>query len=113
QIGAGGPTALGLAYNHGKLPAFLARPPERPHVEDPAYAARLPDLDTGLLFTMVAGLLNLLLMHDVLSGVPGGLARRREEERRRRRREALRAELAAEQAAAAQATPGGGEEAQA
>lgn len=116
QIGAGGPTALGLAYNHGKLPAFLVDPPEYPDFEDPAYAARLPDLDTGLLFTMVAGLLNLLLIHDVISGVPGGLARRREEERRRRRREALRAELAAEQATAAaeqQQPTGGGEEGQA
>ncbi len=111
QVGAGGPTAVGLAYNHGKLPRFLADPPEEPDYRDPAYAATLPGVDTGLLLTMVAGLLNLLLIHDVLCGVPGGIARRREEERRRLRREALRAELLAEAAAEEQAQAPGDEDA--
>ncbi len=43
---------------------------------------------------MIAGLLNLLLVHDALGGVPGGLMRRREEKKRRERHDALRAELA-------------------
>lgn len=94
QIGAGLPTLVGLAYNHEKIPGFK---PEWPDINDPAdsdrYAARLPDNDTGLLFTMIAGLLNLLLIHDALNGVPGGIARREEEERRKRRIAALRKEL--------------------
>ena len=100
QVGAGLPTALGLAYSHGRLPKL--QPPDLSHpslLEDPAYAARLGDVDTGLLFTMIAGLLNLLLIHDALNGVPGALGRRVEERRRRERLDALRAEvLAARQA---------------
>ena len=99
QVGAGLPTLLGLAYTHGKLPGS---PAEAPDHRTPEYAARLPAIDTGLLLTMVAGLLNLLLIHDALSGVPGGRARRRDELMRRRRLDALRAELAAE-------TAGGGQ----
>lgn len=92
QVGAGLPTLFGLAYTHGKLPGSPAEPPDMRSRE---FAVRFPAIDTGLLLTMVAGLLNLLMVHDALSGVPGGLARRREEAMRRRRLDALRAELAA------------------
>lgn len=104
QLGAGGPTLLGLAYNHEKIPGLRYDPPD---VSDPnqveAYAARLPGNDAGLLFTMIAGLLNLLLISDALNGVPGAMTRRIEEKRRERRLAALREELAAERAAAAKA----------
>ena len=80
---------MALAYSHGRLPW---KPPEI-DIHDEAYIARLPAVDAGLLFTMVAGLLNLLLIHDALCGVPGATLRRQEEERRRAAREALREEL--------------------
>ncbi|MGE0710685.1 MAG: DUF6677 family protein [Planctomycetota bacterium] len=107
QIGAGLPTFAALAYNHDKLPGlhpgFLELVDAPGGVQAPAYAAQLPRNDTGLLFTMIAGLLNLLLVHDAMSGVPGAINRRIMEERRRRRLEKLRAELGAEAAAAAPA----------
>lgn len=91
QVGVGLPTGVALAYTHGKLPWK----PERDdyYYAQASYVARLPDIDTGLLLTMVAGLLNLLLIHDALNGIPGALQRRLEEERQRRRIEAMRAEL--------------------
>ena len=99
QLGAGLPTGVALAYAHGKLPW---QPPSL-KVEDPEYIDRLPDVDVGLLFTMVAGLLNLLLIHDLLCGVPGAALRRAEEARLTRRLEALKAELTREAAAGAPA----------
>lgn len=96
QLGAGLPTGAALAYAHGKLPW---KPPAL-EVHDPEYVARLPDVDVGLLFTMVAGLLNLLLIHDLLCGVPGAALRRAEEARLARRLEALKAELQREAGAA-------------
>lgn len=97
QLGAGLPTGVALAYAHGKLPW---QPPPL-EVHDPEYVDRLPDVDVGLLFTMVAGLLNLLLIHDLLCGVPGAALRRAEEARLARRLEALKAELQREAAAGA------------
>lgn len=97
QLGAGLPTGVALAYAHGKLPW---QPPPL-EVHDPEYVDRLPDVDAGLLFTMVAGLLNLLLIHDLLCGVPGAALRRAEEARLARRLEALKAELRREAAAGA------------
>lgn len=91
QIGVGLPTLVALGYTHGHLPGL---PPARPDYQDAEYVARLPDVDTGLLFTMIAGLLNLLLVHDALSGVPGALVRRLEEERQRERLDAIKAEQA-------------------
>lgn len=99
QLGAGLPTGAALAYAHGKLPW---QPPALV-VSDPEYVARLPDVDVGLLFTMVAGLLNLLLIHDLLCGVPGAALRRAEEARLARRLEALKAELQREASAGAPA----------
>ncbi len=99
QLGAGLPTGAALAYAHGKLPW---KPPAL-EVHDPEYVDRLPDVDVGLLFTMVAGLLNLLLIHDLLCGVPGAALRRAEEARLTRRLEALKAELQREAAAGAPA----------
>jgi len=102
QLGAGGPTLLGLSYNHNKIPGLHYDPPDvsdPEHVEE--FAARLPDNDTGLLFTMIAGLLNLLLVSDALNGVPGAMSRRIDDKRRERRLAALREELAEERAAKA------------
>lgn len=107
QVGAGGPTSVGLIYSR----TSLERPTGNEEFEDPAYCRGHPDRDTGLLFTMIAGLLNLLLVHDALGGVPGGLMRRREEKRRRERLDALRAELEAERVA--KAGGGGSEDAEA
>lgn len=91
QVGVGLPTGLALAYTHEKLPWKPDREDE--DFQSPAYVARLPQVDTGLLLTMIAGLLNLLLIHDALNGIPGALQRRIEEDRHRRRLDALRAEL--------------------
>jgi hypothetical protein len=114
QIGAGLPTFLALAYNHDKIPGLhpgFLELLERPGgVEAPEFAAQLPRNDTGLLFTMIAGLLNLLLVHDAISGVPGAIGRRVQDERRRRKLEKLRVELSTE---AAQAEPKEGEVVQA
>jgi hypothetical protein len=95
QVGVGLPTGLALAYTHGKLPWKPDR--EGDDWQSPAYVARLPQVDTGLLLTMIAGLLNLLLIHDALNGIPGALHRRLEDDRQRRRLDALRAELEREQ----------------
>lgn len=93
QVGGGLPTAVGLAYSHGHLPWK----PDRGEVywQQEEYISRLPAIDTGLLLTMVAGLLNLLLIHDALNGMPGALQRRVEEARHRARLELLRKELEA------------------
>ncbi|MCO5168624.1 MAG: hypothetical protein M9894_19970 [Planctomycetes bacterium] len=101
QVGAGLPTAAGLAYSHGHLPWT----PDRSEVywAEAEYVSRLPAIDTGLLLTMVAGLLNLLLIHDALNGMPGAQQRRAEEARHRARLERLRKELEA----GAQAPDGG------
>jgi hypothetical protein len=93
QVGAGGPTGLGL---------LISRKHHYPQSEEELrsleYTRGYPDRDTGLLFTMIAGLLNLLLVHDALNGVPGALGRRRDERLRRKRLDALREELLAERA---------------
>lgn len=98
QVGVGLPTGLALAYSHGALPWKPDR--EAGYFSEPGYVANLPDVDTGLLLTMVAGLLNLLLIHDALNGIPGALQRRLDEARQRRRLDALRAELERERAQA-------------
>lgn len=95
QVGVGLPTGVALAYTHGKLPWKPDRADE--DFQSAAYVARLPQIDTGLLLTMIAGLLNLLLIHDALNGIPGALQRRLEEGRHRRRLDALRAELEREE----------------
>ena len=46
----------------------------------PENIPKLPRLDEGLLYTMIAGLLNLLLIHDALLGAPGALLRRDRED---------------------------------
>lgn len=98
QIGCGLPTGLAVLRSKGMLPGVAPPARDPGYRADPEWIARLPDQDTGLLFTMVAGLLNLLLVYDALQGVPGAIARRAEEARTRRRIEALRQELAAKAA---------------
>ena len=101
QIGVGIPTGMGLLYSHGMLPGPKpVLPMTGTEFAAQSYARGHPDRDTGLLFTMIAGLLNLLLIHDALSGVPGALARRADERRRRSRLDALRKEVLAEREAA-------------
>ena len=95
QIGCGLPIGLTLARNRG----VFGEAPIPPDPSDPEYQKRLPEVDTGLLLTMVAGLLNLLLIHDALNGIPGALQRRLEDARQRRRMDAMRAELERERAA--------------
>jgi TM2 domain-containing membrane protein YozV len=104
QIGVGIPTGIGLLYSHGMLPGPKpVLPLTGAEFAAQSYARGHPDRDTGLLFTMIAGLLNLLLIHDALSGVPGALVRRADERRRQSRLDALRAEVLAEREAAAAA----------
>jgi hypothetical protein len=91
QIGVGLPTGLALAYSHERLPWKPDR--SEGYWSRPEYVAQLPAIDTGLLLTMIAGLLNLLLIHDALNGIPGAIQRRAEEARQRRRLEALKEEL--------------------
>jgi len=80
QVGCGLPTGLALLRSHtaevrkwfgGENDLSLSD-----DVENAEYIARLPRLDEGLLYTMIAGLLNLLLIHDALLGAPGAILRR-------------------------------------
>jgi len=96
QIGVGGPTLLALAYSKNKLPGLPNPPRSDADYREPEYVSRLPDVDTGLLFTMVAGLLNVLLVYDTMRGVPGAIIRRTEDRRLQKRLQALREELAQE-----------------
>ena len=107
QVGAGGPTLLALAYSKDKLPGLPNPKMTDGDYREAEYVALLPDIDTGLLFTMVAGLLNVLLVYDAMRGVPGAIIRRSEDRRLRRRLLALKDELAAEGAtpAASDAQP--------
>ncbi|MBI3722897.1 hypothetical protein HY251_02915 [bacterium] len=86
QVGAGLPTGLALLHSHSyevkRALGMEAERPSEPNVESPDYVGRLPKLDEGLLYTMIAGLLNLLLIHDALMGSPGSALRREEEKRR-------------------------------
>ena len=79
QVGAGLPTALALLSTHQyevkHALGMEASPPPSPSFEDPVYVARLPKLDEGLLYTMIAGLLNLLLIYDAFLGAPGAALR--------------------------------------
>jgi TM2 domain-containing membrane protein YozV len=97
QVGVGLPTGAGLAYSQ----KVLERPTTKAERAGPVYSRGHPDRDLGLLFTMIAGLLNLLLIHDALSGIPGGVARRKDEERREKRLADLRAEVLARREAEA------------
>jgi hypothetical protein len=80
QVGCGLPTGLALLRSHAyEVRKFFGGNPDLPepdNVEDDSYVQRLPRLDEGLLYTMIAGLLNLLLIHDALLGAPGALLRR-------------------------------------
>lgn len=83
QVGAGLPTGLALLNTHSyevkkALGMEPELPPDGPSPEDPAFVARLPRLDEGLLFTTIAGLLNILLVYDALIASPGAALRRDE-----------------------------------
>jgi len=84
QVGCGLPTGLALLRSHSaEVKKWFGNEPgadsyeERDYEKD-EFVARLPKLDEGLLYTMIAGLLNLLLIHDAFLGAPGGLLRREE-----------------------------------
>jgi hypothetical protein len=98
QIGVGGPTLLALAHSKNKLPGFENPPRSDADYREPEYVSRLPDIDTGLLFTMVAGLLNVLLVYDAMRGIPGAIIRRTEDRRLQARLRDLRDELEREAA---------------
>lgn len=76
EVGAGGPTLLSLAYTHAqeigagfdedKSLAFAAEREERSRT--PEYYTRLPWYETGLLYCMVAGLLNFLVVYEASTG---------------------------------------------
>jgi hypothetical protein len=86
QVGAGLPAGAGLLRSHSyevktALGIKSEPPPPPPTVwQTPEYVRELPHQDEGLLFTMVAGLLNLLLIHDAFCGAPGASAAREEDE---------------------------------
>jgi hypothetical protein len=85
QVGAGLPVAFALLNTHAyEVKHALGIPAERPpevssRFSDETYIERLPKLDEGLLYTMIAGLLNLLLIYDAFLGAPGGALRPRDE----------------------------------
>lgn len=95
QVGAGLPTLLALAYDSEKIPGLRPGYKEILESDKEAYSHQVPRSETGLLFTMIAGLLNMLLVWDALSGIPGGTQRRINEARRKRKIELLREEIAA------------------
>lgn len=82
QVGCGLPTGLALLRSHTyEVRKWFGTDSEPPTETDWSSAndeelKMLPKLDEGLLYTMIAGLLNLLLIHDALLGAPGGLLRR-------------------------------------
>jgi hypothetical protein len=86
QVGAGIPAGVGLLRSHAyevktALGIKSEPPPPPPTIwQTPEYVRELPHQDEGLLFTMVAGLLNLLLIHDAFCGAPGASAAREEDE---------------------------------
>jgi hypothetical protein len=80
QLPAGLPTGLALLHTHQyevkqKLGIEADRPTEPDYEKDLEAMAQLPHQDEGLLYTMIAGLLNLLLIHDALLGSPGSALR--------------------------------------
>ncbi|MEZ6184209.1 MAG: DUF6677 family protein [Planctomycetota bacterium] len=97
QVGAGLPTGLAYLRSRGKLPGFRSTPIEELEDEDyfrsREFISQLPGIQTGLLFTMIAGLLNLLLAYDAFRGSPGAVARHLEEARFDVRLARLREEL--------------------
>lgn len=93
QIGAGLPTLAALAYDAEKIPGLSPGYKEILRSDHEAYSDQVPRSETGLLFTMIAGLLNMLLVWDALCGVPGGTQRRINEARRKRKLDALRTEI--------------------
>lgn len=105
QVGAGLPTALALLSTHSyqvkTALGMKAQEPDRVsnHFQDDDYVERLPKLDEGLLYTMIAGLLNLLLIYDAFLGSPGAALRPRPED-------ALLEEVAPEPEGAAGPPPG-------
>ena len=103
QIGAGLPTLAALAYDAEKIPGLTPGYKEILRSDHDAYSRQVPRSETGLMFTMIAGLLNMLLVWDALSGVPGGTQRRINEARRKRKLDALRAEIGAQGGALAPA----------
>lgn len=102
QIGAGLPTLAALAYDAEKIPGLTPGYKTILRSDHEEYSHQVPRSETGLLFTMIAGLLNILLVWDALSGVPGGTQRRINEARRDRKLDALREEI---KAAAGEAAP--------
>src|SRR5262249_40028208 len=70
------------AYEVKTALGIKSEPPPPPPTfwQTPEYVRELPHQDEGLLFTMVAGLLNLLLIHDAFCGAPGASAAREEAE---------------------------------
>lgn len=79
EVGAGGPTLLSLAYTHApeigsgfdeeKSLNYAAEREERSRT--PEYYTRLPWYETGLLYCMVAGLLNFLVVYEASTGGMG------------------------------------------
>ncbi|HZU95899.1 MAG TPA: DUF6677 family protein [Planctomycetota bacterium] len=91
QVGCGLPTGLALLRTHVESVKKVVGGDDTVHqypkpwdsqddAEKEAFTKRLPALDEGLLYTMIAGLLNLLLIHDALLGAPGGILRREPKE---------------------------------
>jgi len=103
QVGAGLPCGLALLYSHTyevkKALGMEAERPAEPNVESDEYVKNLPKMDEGLLYTMIAGLLNLLLIHDALMGSPGSALRAEDEKRRAQARARAASAVAAPVAA--------------
>jgi len=97
QVGAGLPTLAALAFDAEKIPGLTPGYKEILRSDHEEYSLQVPRSETGLLFTMIAGLLNMLLVWDALSGVPGGTQRRINEARRKRKLDALREEIGAQE----------------
>ncbi len=85
QVGAGLPTGIALLRSHTYdvkkwLGMDAGEPPDDPtdYPDKPEFIAMLPRFDTGLLYTTIAGLLNLLLIYDALLVSPGAVLRKEE-----------------------------------
>ncbi|MDF1665187.1 MAG: hypothetical protein P1V97_25720 [Planctomycetota bacterium] len=76
EVGAGGPTLLSLAYTHApeigsgfdKDKALDYAAERETRSRTPEYYTRLPWYETGLLYCMVAGLLNFLVVYEASTG---------------------------------------------
>lgn len=88
QVGAGGPVALSLLITHKDdfIEGFDDETQTRlknqrdAFYRTPEYVERLPWTETGLLYTMIAGLLNIMIVFEAFTGGQGIVPDRNKEQ---------------------------------